>query len=168
MQAAKEKRTGDSSFKDYLNRFSLRYRKTAKTKKAPSDYFIESPLGMLIAVVFEYDVSTEIPEKLEAAQKWSKQFKGEKTPLMTVLYKGGLPGLEHRYIQEALQEEHYPQLSAIALLEGRPGQEHLRIFHNRFAKHPLDHRIFDHDKDKNLFLAKIFPNHFFWIVEDAI
>ncbi|MDC4224846.1 MAG: hypothetical protein MPW15_11610 [Candidatus Manganitrophus sp.] len=54
---------------------------------------------------------------------------------MPVLHKGGLPGLEHRYIQEALQEEHYPELSAIALLEGRPGQEHLRIFHNRFANH---------------------------------
>jgi len=168
MQAVKEKRTGDSSFKGYLKRFSLRYKETAKTKKAPSDYFIESPFGKLIAVVLAYEASAEIEEKLEIAQKRSKQFKKEKAPFMPVLYKGGLPGLEHRYIQQALQEGHYPELSAIALLKGRPGQEHLRIFHNRFAKHPLDHRIFDHDKDKNLFLAKIFPNHFFWIVEDAI
>jgi hypothetical protein len=166
MQGTKEKRTGESSFQDYLKRFSLRYKET--TKKGPSDYVIESPFGTLIAAVLEYDASAEIREKLEVASKRSKPFKKEKAPFMPVLYKGGLPGLEHRYIQEALQEEHYPEISAIALLEGRPGQEHLRIFHNRFAKQPLDHRIFDHDKDKNLFLAKIFPNHFFWIVEDAI
>lgn len=168
MQAVKEKRTGESSFQNYLKRFSLRYKGTSKTKKAPSDYLIESPFGKLFAVVLEYDASTEIREKLKEAQKRSKQFKKEKTPFMPVLHKGGLPGLEHRYLQEALQEGHFPELSAIALLEGRPGQEHLRIFHNRFANHLLDRRIFDHDKDKNLFLAKIFPNHFFWIVEDAI
>lgn len=168
MQAVKDKRTGDSSFQDYLKRSSLRYEETSKAKKAPSDYLIESPFGTLIAVVLEYDTSTEIRGKLEVAQKRSKQFEKEKAPFMPVLYKGGLPGLEHRYLQEALQERYYPELSAIALLEGRPGQEHLRIFHNRFAKHQIDRRIFDHDKDKNLFLAKIFPNHFFWIVEDAI
>lgn len=168
MQAVKEKRTGDASFQDYLKRFSLRYKETAKTKKAPPDYWIDSPLGTLVAIVLEYGASAEIEEKLKTAQKRSKQFKKEKVPFMPVLHKGGPPGLEHRYIQEALQEGHYPEISAIALLEGRPGQEHLRIFHNRFASQLLDRRVFDHDKDKNLFLAKILPNHFFWIVEDAI
>lgn len=168
MQAVKERRTGEMSFQDYLKRFSIRYKETFVTKKAPPDYLIESPYGAVVAAVLEYDASAAIPEKLKVAQKRSKLLKKGKLPFMPVLYKGGLPGLEHRYIQEALQEGHYPEISAIALLEGKPGQQHLRIFHNRFAKQLLDRRIFDHDKDKNLFLAKIFPNHFFWIVEDAI
>ncbi len=168
MQAVKEKRTGENSFHNYLKRFSIRHKGTSHTKKAPPDYLIESPYGKLIAVVLEYEASTEIQEKLKVAQKRSKQVMKGKVPFMPILYKGGLPGLEHRYIQEALQERHYPEISAIALLEGKPGQERLRIFHNRFAKQLLDRRIFDHDKDKNLFLAKILPNHFFWIVEDTL
>src|SRR5579884_116698 len=168
MQAVKERKTGDMSFQDYLKRFSIPYKETFQTKKAPPDYLIESPYGALVAVVLEYHASAEIPEKLKLAQKRAKQIKKGKVPFMPVLYTGGLPGLEHRYIQEALQEGHYPQISAIALLEGKPGQQRRRIFHNRFAKHLLDRRIFDHGQDKNLFLAKIFPNHFFWIVEDAI
>lgn len=168
MQAVKERRTGDISFRDYLKRFSIRHKTISQAKKAPPDYVIESAYGRVIAVVLDYGASTEIQDKLKLAQKRSKQFKKEKTPFMPVLYKGGLPGLEHRYLQEALQEGRYPELSAIALLEGKPGQQHLRIFHNRFAKQLLDRRIFDHEKDKNLFLAKMLPNHFFWIVEDAI
>lgn len=168
MQTVKERRTGETSFQDYLKRFSIRYKATVTTKKAPPDFVIESPYGAVVAIVLEYDASTEIQDKLRLAQKRSKSFKKNKVPFMPILYKGGLPGLEHRYIQEALQVGQYPEISAIALLEGKPGQQHLRIFHNRFAKHSLDRRIFDQEKDKNLFLAKILPNHFFWIVEDAI
>lgn len=168
MQEVKEKKRGEASFREYLKRFKRRYKAADKSKKSAPDYLIESPQGALIAVVLEYATSAEIQETLKVARKRAQPYKKGKLPFLPVLYKGGLPGLEHRYIQEALQEGHYPELSAIALLEGRPGQERLRIFHNRFAKQSLDRRTFDHDKDKNLFLAQILPNHVFWIVEDAI
>lgn len=168
MQGVKEKKRGELSFREYLKRFKYRYKESDKSKKNAPDYLVESPHGSLIAAVLEYAASSEIQGKLKLARKRAQPYKRGKLPFVPIFYKGGLPGLEHRYLQAALQDGGYPELSAIALLEGRPGQERLRIFHNRFAKQPLDRRVFDHDRDKNLFLAKILPNHLFWIVEDAI
>lgn len=168
MQGLKEKKSADEAFRSYLKHFSFQFEKWSVARKAPPDYLVHTAYGKILAMVSDYDSSAEILEKLQSGKKKRKGYKRLALPSVLVLHKGGLPGLEHRFIQHALQKKLYPQISAVALLEGKPGQERLRIFHNRFSKYPLDRRVFDRDKDKNFFLADLLRKDFFWIAEEAL
>jgi hypothetical protein len=168
MQGVKEKTKSHELFERYVRDYEVDSHRSFATKKGPPDYQIETAFGKVIAAVIDYDHPSEVQEKLKAGQKRRKVYKRMKSPFMLVLHKGGLPGLEHRFIQEAIQNRGYPEISAVSLLEGKPGQERLRIFHNRFSKYPLDRRIFDHERDKNIFLADLFQKQFFWISEEAL
>lgn len=168
MQGVKEKAKSHELFERYLRQYKVDCRRSLTAKKGPHDYEIRTPFGKIIAALIDYDHPSEVQEKLKVGQKRRKQYKRMKDPFMLVLYKGGLPGLEHRFLQEAIQNRRYPEISAVGLLEGKAGQERLRIFHNRFTKYPLDRRIFDHERDKNIFLADLFQKQFFWIIEEAL
>jgi hypothetical protein len=169
MLQLKGKTKSQEVFERYLRHYEVDYdRSFAPRKKGPPDYRIETPFGKIIAAVVDYDHPSDIQEKLKIGKKRWNPYKRKKVPFTLVLYKGGLPGLEHRFIQDAIQNDLYPEISAVGLLEGKAGQERLRIFHNRFSKYRLDRRIFDHERDKNIFLADRFKKHFFWIVEEAL
>lgn len=168
MQGTKEKKRSDEIFQHYLKHFSIRHKKNSPGRKAPPDYFIETPFGKAIAAVLDYESPSEIGKKLTLAKKRWRPYQRMKSPFVVILHKGGLPGLEHRFIQEAIQNDRLSHISAVGLLEGRPGQERLRVFHNRFAKYSLDRRIFDQERDRNFFLADLFRKDFFWIAEEAL
>jgi hypothetical protein len=168
MQELKEKKKSHEVFERYLRQYQIDYHRSFITKKGPPDYQIQTPFGKVIAAVIDYEYPSEIQEKLKLGKKRRNPYRKMKVPFIPLLHKGGLPGLEHRFIQEAIQNNLYPEISAVVLLEGKAGQERLRIFHNRFSKFPLDRRIFDQEQDKNIFLAKLFHKNFFWIIEEAL
>jgi len=143
---------------DFFERYisELAYRRKPTGKGLQPHYYLETPHGTVAVDLASYEEVGMIPLQALQAERRAANYQEPKIPYLLVLWKGGgLPGLEHRTIHEVLSKQRPRIISAIALLEGRPGHERLRVFHNPFAQNHLDKNIFDNSRDKHYSLVEI-------------
>jgi len=156
---------------DFFERYisELAYRRKPTGKGLQPHYHLETPHGTIAVDLASYEQVEMIPLQASQAERRASMYPDLKVPYLLVLWKGGgLPGPEHRVIQKALYRQRPRVISAIALLEGRPGHEHLRVFHNPFAETQLDKNIFNGPRDKHYHLVEVSaPQHSNWIAEET-
>ncbi|HET6371273.1 MAG TPA: hypothetical protein VFG95_08750 [Nitrospiria bacterium] len=138
-------------FERYISELAYR-RKPVGTGLQPH-YYLETPHGVVAVDLASYEQSDKIPAQIFQAERRAAKYRDLKVPYVLVLWKGGgLPGLELRLIQETLSKQRPRVIGAVALLEGRPGHERMRVFHNPFTRDHMDKNIFDSPRDKHYYL----------------
>lgn len=144
---------------DYFERYisELAYRRKPTGVGFQPHYYLGTPTGTVAVDLSSYERIDRIPEQVRQVEQLAGRYQGLRVPYVLVLWKGGgLPGPEHQIIQEVLAAQRPYIISAVALLEGRPGHERLSIFHNPYARIPMVPTIFSGPRDKHYTLLKPF------------